>query len=148
MESIMRDLEPTACGLTQGERLLLRALRLLALRNACHGLRPHFEFACGCAGDEAYRALLVFVEQLRVTGRRRIVLSAPPATGVTADERTILAAFAAAQADDYAELDARLFDLTTAPPPASLGGAVCLVAQVFAMQGLLLPGDNGLSVAA
>jgi hypothetical protein len=145
METVMHDLEPAAPGLTHGERLLLRALRLLALRTTCHSLKAQFEFACGCAGDEAYRALMVFVEQLRTTGRRRISLSAPLAPGVTEDERTLLEAFAAAQADAYEELDARLFDLTIAPPPASLGGAACLVAQVFALQGLLLAG--GLPVA-
>ena len=88
------------------------------------------------------------MEQLRLSGQRRIVLSAPPARTVTDDERSILAAFAAAQHDDYRELDARLADLTHAQPPASLGGAVCLVAQVFAMQGLVISGEVRERVAA
>ena len=136
----MDNIDPTDGGLSHGDRLLLRTLRLLALRTACHSLRPHFELACGCAGGEAYRALVVFVEQLRVTGGRRIELSAPPAPTLTADERTVLAASAAAQMDDYETLDVRLADLTANQPPPSLGGAVCLVAQVFAMQGLRLAG--------
>src|SRR4051812_4255732 len=99
---------------SQGERLLLRTIRLLALRSVCRGLQCHFELACGCAGAEAYRTLTVFVEQLRLNGQRRINLSAPLTRTVTGDERTILAAFAAAQNDDYRELDARLTELTLA----------------------------------
>ena len=144
----MDDIDLGAGVFSQGERLLLKTIRLLALRNACHGQQCHFELACGCSGEEAYRTLSVFVEQLRLSGQRRIVLSAPPARTVTEDERAILAVFAAAQHDDYQELDARLADLTQAQPPASLGGAVCLVAQVFAMQGLVIPGEVRERVAA
>ena len=144
----MDDIDLCEGVFSQGERLLLRTIRLLAFRNACHGQQCHFEMACGCSGEEAYRTLSVFVEQLRLNGQRRIVLSAPPARTVTDDERTILAAFAAAQNDDYGELDARLADLTQAQPPASLGGAVCLVAQVFAMQGLVISGEARERIAA
>lgn len=144
----MDDIDPDVLALSQGENLLLKTIRLLALQTACHGLRQHFEAACGCAGGEAYRALGIFVEQLRLTGQRRIVLSPPPARNATCDELTILAAFAAAQDDDYRGLDARLTDLTAAQPPASLGGAVCLVAQVFAMQGLVISAAPALDAAA
>jgi len=137
----MDDIDLDGGVFSQGERLLLRTIRLMALKNACVGQQRHFELACGWSGEEAYRTLGVFVEQLRLNGQRRIVLSAPPARTMTDDERTILAAFAAAQHDDYRELDARLADLTQSQPPASLGGAVCLVAQVFAMQGLMIPGE-------
>jgi hypothetical protein len=138
MERTMDDLDPAAWALSHGERLLIRVVRLLALGTTCHSLKPHFELACGCAGHEAYRALVVFVAQLRITGRRRIEIAAPPARSLTRDERTILAAFAAAQRDDYRTLDACLTDLTVSVPPMSLGAAACLVAQVFAMQGLAL----------
>lgn len=144
----MDDIDLGAGVFSQGEGLLLRTIRLLALRNACFGQQCHFELACGWSGEEAYRTLSVFVEQLRLNGQRRIVLSAPPARTVTDDERSILAAFAAAQHDDYRELDARLADLTQSQPPASLGGAVCLVAQVFAMQGLLIRGETPERAAA
>ena len=135
-------------GFSHGERLLLRTIRLLALRAECQGQRRCFEAACGCAGEEAYRTLQVFVEQLRLNGQRRIVISVPSARTLTGDERTLVAAFAAAQNDDYRELDARLADLTATQPPASLGGAVCLVAQVFAMQGLVISGEARWGVAA
>ena len=144
----MDDIDLGAGVFSQGEGLLLRTIRLLALRNACFGQQCHFELACGWSGEEAYRTLSVFVEQLRLNGQQRIVLSAPPARTATDDERSILAAFAAAQHDDYRELDARLADLTQSQPPASLGGAVCLVAQVFAMQGLLIRGETPERVAA
>jgi hypothetical protein len=148
MERSMDGIDLGAEAFSQGERLLLRTIRLLALRSACHGQQCHFELACGCYGEEAYRTLSVFVEQLRLNGQRRIVLSAPPARTVTDDERAILTAFAAAQNDDYRELDAQLADLTQAQPPASLGGAVCLVAQVFAMQGLVISSERRERVAA
>ena len=144
----MDDIDLDVGVFSHGERLLLRTIRLLALQTACHGLQRHFELACGCAGREAYRTLGIFVEQLRLNGQRRIALSAPPVQTVTDDERIILAAFAAAQNDDYRELDARLIDLIHARPPASLGGAVCLVAQVFAMQGLLILGEGAERAAA
>ena len=144
----MDDVETRVGPFTQGERLLLRTVRLLALQIGCHGAQCQFEVACGCAGDEAYRTLELFVEQLRLTGQRRISVSVPLAHTLTSDELTILAAFAAAQNDDYRALDARLADLMATQPPASLGGAVCLVAQVFAMQGLLITAEIPERVAA
>jgi hypothetical protein len=132
------DLDPAGWRLSHGERLLVRTVRRLALRTACHSLQPDFERACGYGGEEAYRTLAIFVEQLRLSGRRPIALSAPLALSLTRDERAILAAFAAAQIDDYRTLDMRLADLTASASPVSLGAAVCLVAQVFAMQGLML----------
>jgi len=88
------------------------------------------------------------VEQLRLSGQRRIALSVPMARTLTGDEAAIFSAFAAAQNDDYRELDARLCDLTAAQPSASLGGAVCLVAQVFAMQGLAISAEGPRRAAA
>lgn len=125
--------------LSHGERLLVRTLRVLALSGGCEGLRGCFEEACGAAaGDEAYRTLQAFTQQLRARGRRRLRLSAPPHPGLTADEAAILDAFGCAQADDYAGLDERLATLVDGPPPAALGAAACWVAQAFAMNGLSL----------
>jgi len=144
----MDDIDDAACRFSQGDRLLLRTIRLLALQPACNGAKHHFEAACGLAGREAYRTLGVFMEQLRLNGQRRIALSVPTARTLTADEEAILAAFAAAQNDDYRELETRLADLTAARPPASLGGAVCLVAQVFTMQGLMISSECPVRAAA
>jgi hypothetical protein len=124
--------------LTHGERLLIRTLRLLALTAPCHSLKGLFEHACGCAGHEAYRTLEVFLQQLGLRGRRRLVLSVPVDPRLTSDEASLVDAFACAQAEDYRSLDERLTGLLGAEPPPALGAAACLVAQTFAMNGLLL----------
>lgn len=127
-----------AYDLSHGERLLIRTLRLLALAAPCHSLRGRFEDACGCAGHEAYRTLEVFLQQLGLRGRRRLVLSVPADPRLTADEASMLDAFACAQAEDYRSLDARLTGLLGAAPPPALGAAACVVAQTFALNGLML----------
>lgn len=128
--------------LLHGERLLLRTVRLLALATPCHGLRAHFEAACGTAGREAYGAVEVFVQQLRRHGRRRLALSGPSDPRRTGDEALVLAAFAAAQAGDYRGLDRWLTALMGAAPPASLGAAACLAAQILELNGLVLGGQH------
>ncbi len=122
-----------------GERLLLRAFRQLLAGAECATLRPRFEAACGYAGAQAFRGLTVFVQQLRLHGRRKIALSPPASAKRTQDEILVLSAFASAQADDYRSVDAALEQLTATEPPGALGGAVCLVAEAFAMNGLVLP---------
>ena len=124
--------------LLHGERLLIRTLRLLALAAPCHSLKGLFEDACGCAGHEAYRTLEVFLQQLGLHGRRRLVLSVPADARLTADEAVILDVFACAQADHYVALDDGLSWLLGREPPPALGAAICLVAQTFAMSGLFL----------
>ena len=124
--------------LTHGERLLMRVVRVLALRGGCDGLQGCLQDACGAAGDEAYRTLQAFVQQLGACGRRRLRLSPPPRPGLTTDEAAILDVFGCAQADDYASLDERLAALVGGAPPAALGAAACWIAQAFAMNGLTL----------
>jgi hypothetical protein len=126
--------------LTHGERLLVRTVRLLALNAACEGPRAQFADACGYAGEGAYRALQVFLQQLGLWGHRRLRLSVPGDPQLTPDEALILDVFACAQGDDYLALDAGLMALTDAPPPPTLGEAACWVGQAFAMNGLQLPG--------
>lgn len=124
--------------LLHGERLLIRTVRLLALTAPCHSLRAHFEEACGCAGQAAYRMLEAFVQQLGARGRRRLTLSIPADPRLTDDERIILDAFGCAQAEDYRSLDERLWGLMGVQPPFPMGAAACLVAETLAMNGLLL----------
>jgi len=126
--------------LTHGERLLLRTVRLLALNAACEGPRAQFADACGYAGEGAYRALQVFLQQLGLWGRRRLRLSVPGDPQLTSDEALILDVFACAQGDDYRALDARLMALAGGLPPPTLGEAACWVAQAFELNGLKLPG--------
>jgi len=124
--------------LFHGERLLVRTVRLLALATPCHGLKAHFEAACGCAGETAYRMLEAFVQQLALRGRRRVQLSIPADPRLTDDEALILDAFGCAQAGDYRSLDERLRGLVGAAPPFALGAAACMVAETLAMNGLML----------
>jgi hypothetical protein len=124
--------------LFHGERLLVRTVRLLALTTPCHGLRAHFEAACGCAGEAAYRMLEAFVQQLGSRGRRRVALSIPADPRLTDDEALILDVFGCAQAGDYRALDERLRGLMAAPPPFPMGAAACMVAETLAMNGLML----------
>lgn len=124
--------------LFHGERLLVRTVRLLALTTPCHGLRAHFEAACGCAGEAAYRMLEAFVQQLALKGRRRVQLSIPADPRLTEDEALILDVFGCAQAGDYRSLDERLRGLLNAPPPFPMGAAACMVGETLAMNGLML----------
>ena len=121
-----------------GERLLVRTVRLLALTTPCHGLKAHFEAACGCAGEAAYRMLEAFVQQLALKGRRRVQLSIPADPRLTDDEALILDVFGCAQAGDYRSLDERLRALLDALPPFPMGAAACMVAETLAMNGLML----------
>lgn len=124
--------------LTHGERLIIRTVRLMALKTFCEGRKGHFEQACGGAGVEAYRTLEVFFQQLSLHGRRKLSLSAPADVRLTSDEATLLDAFGCAQSEDYRALDERLTGLLGAAPPTALGGAACVVAHIMAMGGLLL----------
>jgi hypothetical protein len=124
--------------LFHGERLLIRTVRLLALTTPCHSLRAHFEAACGCAGDTAYRMLEAFVQQLAAKGRRQVRLSIPADPRLTEDEALMLDVFGCAQAGDYQSLDERLQGLLDAQPPFAMGAAACMVAETLAMNGLML----------
>ena len=122
----------------EGERLLIRAVRRFAADSFCPVQRDQFEHVCGTLGRETYRTLETFVAQLRAGGRRRIVLSVPTDPRLTCDESLMIDAFAAAQIDDYRTLDVRLASLVGAEASSTLGATVCLVAQLFAMNGLWL----------
>ncbi|MFN3585652.1 hypothetical protein [Phenylobacterium sp.] len=122
-------------SLFRGERLLIGAIRRLALGTGCPGAVAQFEFVCGWTGHEACRTLEVFLQQLALHGRRRLTLSMPGDPAVTADERAMLDVFAFAQAEAYEAMEARLFELLETAPPAPLGAAACVVAQVLAMNG-------------
>lgn len=125
-------------GLSQGERLLLRSVRALALGIRCRGFQTQFEDACGWAGPEAFRALGVFVAQVGLKGLRRLAIALPGAEAVTADETLILLTFAAAQAEDYRGLQMSLHGLLRREPQHPMAAAACLVADTLALNGLLL----------
>jgi hypothetical protein len=125
--------------LTQGEHMLLWAFRAAAFGvSDCLLVRRQFEDACGPMGLEALTALTVFVRELGVGGRRKISMAAPGSYRLTRDEQTVLALFASAQAEDFARLEAHLAWLLADAPRSPFPAAACLVAQAFAMNGLVL----------
>lgn len=106
-----------------GERLLLWGLRRCAF--GCGDPRvveAAFCDACGCeAGRLAYVGLRAFLVLLTLYGRRRLRLGPPGHAGATADERALLALFAAAEAGAAAELEARLAWLLRPDPAVDAG---------------------------
>ena len=127
------------CDLSHGEHMLLWAFRAAAFgAGDCHLVRRQFEESCGPLGLEALTALSVFVRELGLNGRRKITLAAPGSYRLTRDEQSVLAVFAAAQAEDYARLDAHLAWLLADAPRSPFPAAACLVAQALSMNGYLL----------
>lgn len=125
--------------LTQGEHLLLWAFRATAFgKGDCRILRRTFDMSCGFAGLEALAAIKVLVSEIRRSGRRELILAVPGSYDLTHDERLVLAVFAAAQAEDYARMEAHLVWLTGRAVAPPFGAAACLVAQAFSMNGLVL----------
>lgn len=135
--------------LFSGERLLLKALRQIALfPRECRPLSAAFEEACGYAGVEALRALEVFVLGLAVHGRRRIELNYPTVSSVSSDERLILEIFGGVQAEAYASAEGGLLRLMGAEPNVLLMSAAALVAQALELQGLMIRTEGEADEAA
>ncbi len=125
--------------LTQGEHILLWAFRVLAIGvHDCGLIQRQFDEACGPVGVEALAALTVFVHELGRGGRRKVTLAAPGSLCITRDEQLVLALFAAAQAEDYARLEAHLVWLLASEPRSPFAAAACLTAQVLGMNGYVL----------
>lgn len=125
--------------LTQGEHMLVWGVRAMAFEvGACPLVRRQFERACGMAGFEALNALEVFVRELARRGRRKVTLCVPGSYRLSRDEQLVVAIFAAAQAEDYARLEAHLAWLLADACQPPFPAAACLVAQAFAMNGLIL----------
>jgi hypothetical protein len=125
--------------LTRGEHMLLWAFRAEVCSAGDGGIvRRQFEQACGVVGGEALNALIVFVRELARRGRRRIGLRPPGAYRLSRDEQLVLAVFAAAQAQDYARMEAHLTWLVGADPAPPFAAIACLVGDAFALNGLVL----------
>lgn len=121
-----------------GERLLIGAIRRLIRRGDCTVATAAFERVCGWAGQDACRTLEVFLQQLALHGRRKLTLSMPFDPTLTKDERTILDVFGCAQLSAYDGMDDALTDLVGGTPPASLGAAACVVAELLAINGCIV----------
>jgi hypothetical protein len=126
-------------NLSQGEHMLVWGFRALAFGvGDCPLVRRQYEGACGVTGSEALNALEVFVRELARRGRRKVTLCVPGSYRLSRDEQLIVAIFAAAQAEDYARLEAHLAWLLADACQPPFPAAACLVAQAFAMNGLIL----------
>lgn len=121
-----------------GERLLIGAIRRLIRRGDCTVATAAFEGVCGWAGPDACRTLKVFLQQLARYGRRRLTLALPFDPVLTKDERTLLNVFGCAQLGAYAGMDEALEELLADTPPASLGAAACVVAELLAINGCIV----------
>lgn len=121
-----------------GERLLIGTVRRLVRRGDCTSATAAFERACGWAGQDACRTLQVFLQQLALHGRRRLTLALPFDPDLTRDERTLLDVFGFAQLGAYEGMDQALAVLLGDTPPASLGAAACVVAELLAINGCIV----------
>ena len=81
-------------------------------------------------------ALLGFARVLGVEGRRTLTLAAPGSARMTADELSIVAAFAAAQARETDKLDAHLAWLMAGAPHGKATMAADHIGHHFAARGL------------
>jgi hypothetical protein len=133
------DAPDRLCTLTRGEHMLLWAFRASAFgAGRCGLVRRQFEDSCGPGGAEAINALLVFVRELALQGRRTISVCAPGSLRLSRDEQLVLAVFGAAQMEDYARMEAHLAWLVGAEPPHVFGAVACLIADTFGLNGLVL----------
>ena len=91
------------------QELLIGALRRIAMGGGCAALTRR-EFATAFPGDanEVFATFRAFLQSLAHGGRRKLRVGLPGACAMTADEMTIIALIAAAQADDAARLNAHL----------------------------------------
>jgi hypothetical protein len=139
MSQAASDAPDRLCALTRGEHMLLWAFRASAFgAGRCGLVRRQFEDSCGAGGPEAINALLVFVRELALQGRRKVSICVPGSHRLSRDEQLVLAIFAAAQAEDYVRMEAHLAWLVGAEPPHVFGAVACLIADTFAMNGLIL----------
>lgn len=133
------DAPDRLCALTRGEHMLLWAFRASVFgAGRCGLVRRQFEDTCGPGGGEAINALLVFVRELALQGRRTIGVCGPGSLRLSRDEQLVLAVFGAAQAEDYPRMEAHLAWLVGAEPAHAFGAVACLIADTFALNGLIL----------
>jgi hypothetical protein len=130
-------------ALGQGERLAVWTLRRIV-----HGAR-----SCGLSGDTASRrsdiaadlarmadCLRDVLAQQRRSGLRPLRIDPPGSLCLTRDERRLLKAVAAAQADETGVLDNHLYRLALVQPARTrLAEAMTILAAALAVQGHWIP---------
>ena len=130
--------------LSRAEHLVLFGFRAMALGHGdCPALRGAFCGLLGADGDEALCNLMAFVRTVGWRGRRRVRLHTPGCCVLSDDERSVIAAVAAAQlslfGDGEGALSERLAELLGGPADEGCLMAAQAVAAALACHGLTLP---------
>lgn len=104
----------------------------------CCAVIHGFERVFGDDAPMALAALYALSRTLGTRGRRTVSLAAPGCAGVTADELSLAALFAAGQAGDAEKRDAHLAWLFAGGAPAAAARAADRLGLVFAKHGLAI----------
>lgn len=120
-----------------GTGLALWGFRVCALRGVrCCAIVQGFRRAFGDEAPGVLSDMLAFARVVGFDGRRKVTLGKPDCARMTADEVSIAAMFAAAQAHDAAARDAHLLWILAKPPTDEVCELVTRIADAFAAQGL------------
>jgi hypothetical protein len=136
-------------GLNYGEHFIIWGLRRVVTEHGPDGLLlDECYAACGNEGDEAMRALCLFLCLLGRAARRPVQIGTPGTLAVTWDESRILTLLAAAQRcsqeGDQARVDAHLQFLALPAHRPVLAEVTLTLASLLATHGhlLSLPADT------
>ena len=120
-----------------GTGLVIMSFRACALGRAkCCPIIEGYERAFGLEGPTTLSDMHNLTSVLGNDGRRKLTITAPGCARLTADELSIVAMFAAAQADDAAGRDAHLLWLLAKSPGKQVSALVSRIADTFARHGL------------
>lgn len=120
-----------------GAGLVMMSFRACALGRAkCCMIIEGYERAFGLEGPATLSDMHDLTSVLGNDGRRKLTITAPGCARLTADELSIVAMFAAAQADDAAGRDAHLLWLLAKSPGKQVSTLVSRIAGTFARHGL------------
>ena len=139
--------------LQRSEHLLLWAFRSTAMGHGdCPTLRRTYASALAESADETLAALLIVVRVLGFAGRRKLSLHVPGCVCVGADERAILALFAAARESvltgDETRVRAHLAFLLAAPLAEGVLFSLQVVVSALETHGYALPLRESAAAAA
>ena len=120
-----------------GTGLALWGFRVCALRGVrCCAIVQGFRRAFGDEAPGVLSDMLAFARVVGFDGRRKVTVALPDCARVTADEVSITAMFAAAQAQDAGARDAHLLWILARSPTDEVSQLVARIADAFARQGL------------
>ena len=120
-----------------GTGLVMMSFRACALgRTECCAIVEGYERAFGLDGPATLSDMQNLTSVLGNDGRRKLTITAPGCARITADELSIVAMFAAAQADDAAGRDAHLLWLLAKSPGRQVSALVSRIADTFGRHGL------------